>query len=144
MKLHLGVLDVPYTGDRTKRGAPLTTGDVATILEDEYGIMAYFAERHLPEIAAALETSAGNALEDMLRGAPPSPEPLGTATGVIEDLFKRSLDAREYDSLPGVPTQAAKDGVSHRKKRPYVKRDERPSFIDTGLYQSSFKSWLEE
>jgi hypothetical protein len=40
---------------------------------------------------------------------------------------------------------AATAGVNHRKKKPYAKANPaRPAFVDTGLYQSAFRAWVEK
>ena len=67
------------------------------------------------------------------------------AESKIENMFKKAISGKEFDSLiPGVPTEAAKRGVNHRLAHPYAKRGPRPSFLDTSLYSSSFKSWVED
>lgn len=143
MKLHLGVMDVPYkegSNSDTK-----TTGDVATILEEKYHIWEHFYQAHESDIAKSLEQSMGDAIEALMMGATPAADPFTAATSAIEDRFKKFLSNREMDSLgyPGIPTQAAQKGVSHRFKHPYAKRPPRPSFIDTGLMQASAKAWIE-
>lgn len=139
MKLHLGVTDLPYPNDKDG----ISTGDVAEILEENYEVMATYWEKHGQEGADALTEALVGTMESQLMGAPPTQDPFGSGTEKIEDGFRKFLDAKEMDGRPGVPTQAAKDGVSHRFKRPYVKRDPRPSFIDTGLYQANMKAWVD-
>jgi hypothetical protein len=164
MILHLGVIDVPYVEPpatpkapknprRRRRGphkahaakyANITTGDVATILEDKYGIMqAYFAA-HEADVASAIEGSLQGAVESLLMGGPPKLDAFGSAVSKIEDGFRRFLSEREVErvGIPGTPTAAALRGVSHRFKQAYKLRARRPSFIDTGLYEASFKSWI--
>ena len=163
--LHLGVVDIPYVeGEkvavarkRVKAGrhAPKpkassgvkTTGDVAEILEDKYGIMQAFFNYHEADIVGMIEQSAEGALEDLFAGRAVGDvlhnglsAVFAEAEGEIEAKFRDFLSLKEVETLgiPGVPTQAAKDGVSHRFKHPYAKRPARPSFIDTGLYQASF------
>ncbi|TKI02743.1 hypothetical protein FCN80_24145 [Martelella alba] len=120
----------------------VTTGDVATILEDKYKIMELFFGMHQQEIADALADSAAGALENLLAGAPPNANPFGTAEGKIHDLFVKFLDNEELAGRDGIPTEAALKGVNHRLK---ISRGERrPSFIDTGLYQSSMLAWMED
>jgi hypothetical protein len=135
--IHLGVTDVTYaTGAKT-------TGDVAEILEDKYHIMQVFYEQHKEDVAEDLEQSLSGAMESMMAGAPPSNRPFGSAEAAIEERFKRFLSEAEMDALgyPGVPTAAALAGVSHRFKT--KKGSPRPSFIDTGLFQSSFVVWID-
>lgn len=153
MILHLGVVDIPYAQapKRHQRkagtGGTQTTGDVAGWLENRYHVMEIFAEEKGEQIAAALEGSIAGALESAFMGAANlnSFDPTGAGTSEIEDLFKTFLSSREIEKLgyPGIPTQAAQDGVNHRLKHPYKKRAARPSFIDTGLYESSFKAWID-
>lgn len=163
MILHLGVIDIPYSeppaaGPKpTKRPRKrprksqaakygnITTGDVAEILEARYHVMELFWELHKNEVAEDLEGSIAGALETFLMGGPIDIDPVGSASSKIEDRFKQMLATKELDSLgyPGIPTMAAQRGVSHRFKRPYVRRAARPSFIDTGLYQSSMKAWVD-
>ena len=152
--LHLGVIDLPYVEvpakpsrrrKKPKGSRSMTTGDVAEILEHRYHVMELFWQLHEQENVIDLEESLAGSIEGFIMGAPVSLDPFGSATSKIEDRFKQMLSTRELDSLgfPGIPTAAAQRGVNHRLKRPYKKRAARPSFIDRGLYQSSFKSWVE-
>lgn len=145
-KLHLGVIDLPYSAAPSKtmkKSASVTTGDVAEFLESKYHVMEVFYEQNKSVVAKNLEVSIKNSLESLLLGAPTTIDPFGAATGAIEHDFKQFLLQKQMDALgyPGVPTQASLEGVSHRfankKGAPG-----RPSFIDTGLYQSSFKAWV--
>jgi len=135
--IHLGVTDIPYA-EGTQ-----TTGDVAEILEDKYHIMQVFYEQHKDDVAADLESAIVGQLENMMAGSPPPNKPFGSAESSIEDRFRRFLSEAEMDSLgyPGVPTAAALNGVNHRMK--INKGSPRPSFIDTGLYQSSMVCWID-
>lgn len=162
--LHLGVVDQPYAVNaprrvrvtRPRRGELLrttapasgaqTTGDVAQWLEDRYHVMETFYELHQQEIADEFATSMADSLVDLLAGAPPSSNIFAGIESELDTRFKQFISAQEMDGLgvPGVPTQAAKRGVNHRLKHPYAKGNpERPSFRDTGLYQASFKSWVD-
>lgn len=151
MILHLGVADVPYSyPGRTKRSRKVTpgttTGDVAEILEAKYHVMENFFQVHSGRIARDLENSLKGALENLLLGSPAPTSPFNEGTAKIEDSFKKFLSMRGMEKLgyPGVPTQAALDGVNHRLSHPNAKANKRrPSFIDTGLYQSSFKAWVD-
>lgn len=152
MKLHFGVVDLPYSGAPRGKRAKLksgnqTTGDVAEILEDNYKVMEHFYELHGDEIAKSLEESVAGGLDSILTDqAPLTIDVFGDAMGEIEAMFRTMLDTKELErqGYLGIPTQAARDGVNHRFARPYVKRASRPSFIDSGLFQSSFKAWMEE
>ena len=124
----------------------MTTGDVAEILEAKYHVMEIYFSLHEAQIAADLEDSLSGALETLLMGGPAQTHGYEGALSKIEDGFKQMLSQRELDGLgyPGIPTKAAQMGVSHRFKSGYTKnRTPRPSLIDTGLYQASFKSWIE-
>ena len=138
--LHLGVIDQPYQTGRE------STGDVAEILEAKYEVMGHFVKKHEQDIANDLENSLEGALENVLLGGPPSSDPFAAATSAIDNRFKKFLSLKEMDALgvPGVPTQASLAGYSKRFKQKQKKgRGPRPSFIDTGLYQASFKSWVD-
>jgi hypothetical protein len=167
LRLHFGVIDVPYQSPSeapAKRKARLgkalvkpkrpkkadggkTTGDVATILEDKYGVFEAFFDNNEVAIVDHLEGGITGALESMLMGAPPSLDAFGEGAAKVEEMFKSALSNREIESygLEGVPTAAARKGVSHRFKHPHAKKNpRRPSFIDTGLYQASSKVWVAE
>lgn len=149
MILHLGVVDIPYAN-----GAE-TTGDVAERLEDYYGVMGGYVELHLPEIAQGIEDALAGSLESLMMGAPVTSTPFASGVAKIEQGFRRYLDEEEITKLGrrGVPTKAAMQGISHRFKNPRLsaknkrkglkRNPPRPSFIDTGLYQTSFKAWVE-
>lgn len=170
MKLHLGVIEIPYV-DRSyaplspkaaqknflgapKRGsvnAPRpnspnkTTGDVAEILEARYHVMETFYDLNEVPILAMIDNSIQGALQNLYAGGPGTLSPTAQGESDIETRFKQFLSNREMDgtATPGVPTKAALRGVSHRFNHPYAKRGSRPSFIDTGLLQANFKAWVE-
>lgn len=150
--LHLGVADIPYTeaAPPVKRGrkprkmaATQTTGDVAEILESKYHIMQIFFEQHQRDITGLMADSMTGALENMLSGAPARVSPHNEGASQIETMFKKFLSNREMDALgyPGVPTEAALMGISHRFKG--KRGSPRPSFIDSGQFESSFKAWVD-
>jgi hypothetical protein len=152
--LHLGVIDLPYADPpaarrrrrRTKGGTPnKTTGDIAEILEGRYHIMELFMQLHGEQVGNDFAESVSGAIESFIMGAPVSINPFGSATSKLEDRFKQMLSTKELDSLgyPGIPTRAAQLGHSKRFRHPYQRRAPRPSFIDTGQYQASFKAWVE-
>jgi len=159
VKLHLGVVDVPYMqapkaprrgrkriGAKPKKmvAGTQTTGDIAEKLEARYHVMEHFVQLHSADvIAPALEKGLAGALETMMMGGQPTPALFASAEGIIEEGFRRMIEAKELDRLgyPGIPTRASLDGVSHRFK---IKRGPvRPSFIDTGQYLAAFKTWAD-
>jgi hypothetical protein len=69
----------------------------------------------------------------------------------IGEAFKDSISLKKYDEWIGgnkVPTKASlptakrPGGISHRFKSGHTK-GARPSFRNTGLYQSSFAAWMD-
>lgn len=160
MKLLLGVTDVPYNERkleparvpsrsgrrrRPRRGLSTgtqTTGDIAEILERRYHIVETFVGRHDSEIIGAVENSLLGNIENQLMGGPALADPLAAATSEIEHMFRGFLDREEMAGMPGIPTAAALRGVNHRLARPNARGNpRRPSFIDSGLYQASFRVW---
>ena len=170
LTIHLGVVDQPYNQAPKKfarRGASSvsnsTTGDVAEILEAKYKVMETFVEIHGNDvIIPAFEEALQGGVDDLLSALAGSgdvrnvggvlvesgagtlnPNIFGTATGKIDQAFRKMLDDKELDGVvSGLPSAAAQRGVNHRLKRPYVKRAPRPSFVVTGLLQNSFRSWV--
>jgi hypothetical protein len=163
LRLRLGVIEISYSFDtktQKKRvgmvrgklrinikkaqkpeGEPenKTTGDVATILEAKYHVMENFAHRYNDAvIVPAAEQALKGQLENMLLGAPTNSVSYDEANSTIEHAFRHFIDNKEMDGMPGVPTMAAQKGINHRLKHPYRKSNpERPSFLDTGLYQAT-------
>lgn len=145
--LHLGVMDVPYNSSEG-----VSTGDVAEFLENKYHLMEVFFEENKDKIARALEDAMAGALENLLAGAPVVSNPMASAEQDIKAMFDDFLSLREVErtGIPGVPTKAALEGVSHRFKGKKNKGkgggnpgERRSSFVDTGLYVASFRVWLE-
>lgn len=152
MRLHLGVNDMPYSfapsrgKSKSGRARASTTGDVAEILEAKYGVMQTFVNLHQGEIVEALHDSLAGAFESVVMGGKRNVDPHAAGTSEIEDAFRQFLDRREMDGkVSGVPTAASLAGVNHRLRHPYAKKNSpRVSFVDSGLYQSSMKCWIEE
>ncbi|WP_431290403.1 hypothetical protein [Burkholderia cepacia] len=141
LTLHLGVIDVAYTGAGAKPG--VTTGDVATFIEDEYHVMRIFLEMYEEEIGELLANEVAGEIESLAQGKPVRGLALDVSTGKIGELFRDFLDAREWKSASGQAIAAADEGVNHRKKRPYAAENPaRAEFVDTGLYQASFRAWI--
>ena len=149
--LHLGVVDLSYS-DPGVKGAN-TTGEVAEILEDKYHVMRIFFEEHEEKIGEALAKSMSDQLSERMAGID-RPLTLGDATFRIESLFRDFLDSNEIQNILPERIQAADEGRTTRKKlgkeaaglvgkRPkHVERTPRPAFIDSGLYQATFRSWM--
>ena len=140
--LHLGVVDMPYSN------APgATTGDVAGYLENKYHIVEVFWELAISNGAPLLrhfENALSGELESIMMGKPPGANPFAGGEDAIKVAFSKFLESRQMEALgiPGVPTRAAMEGVSHRFKNRRNPRGRRPSFVDTGLYESSFRAWF--
>lgn len=169
MILHLGVIDLPYVqrpspsnrkGKKKVSAGTQTTGDVAGWLEEKYDVMQHYVDMHQDDIVAAIENGLAGSLETVLIGGSPATDLYASAASRIEEGFRKFIESKEMDGLVmGVPTLASLQGVSHRFKNPRFKRvksnnpllppnrmvprDVRPSFIDTGLYLSSFKAWVD-
>ena len=141
MKLELGVEDVAYS-DPDASGAT-TTGEVAEILEAKYHVMRVFAELHGQDMADAITKDLANSMDALLNGEKISKVPLQSAMNQIEADFRDYLSADEWQKTSGQAIAAAQNGVSHRFKsarNTEGKRGPRPAFIDTGLYQRSFRA----
>lgn len=168
MKLNLGFEANPYAGrysasspltTTTKKRAPKvlsrpqqaygqgkTTKEVAEELEAKYSIVETFYELEEDSITDLLEDAFADDIEEIMIGGTPTKTGISDkATDKIEQKFRRNLANQRYDGvISGVPTIASLRGVSHLKQHPYAQRSLRPSFIDTGLYQRSFRVWIEE
>lgn len=156
--LVLGVLDVAYSEARGASGKAVstTTGDVAEILEKNYGVMQTFFDLRKGRIAEFLADGMAAAIQNLVSGRKPSlaatqGSPMYDAAQRIEHEFRAFLDANEMNKLavalagPGIGnpniSAAAAAGVNHRKKHPYAQKNRaRPAFIDTGLYRASFRA----
>lgn len=137
--LKLGVLDVPYQEEG------VTTGDVAGFLESKYGVVEFFWDTHEEELGQVILDSLEGSMESMLMGAPDTADPFASGLATIESKFRDMLTSKDFDGkIAGVPTEAAKSGYSKRFKKPGKKRGPRPSFIDTGLYEGSFRAWVND
>lgn len=136
--LHLGVLDIAYS-DPDAPGA-VTTGEVAEFLEKKYHVMQVFYELHGQEIADKLGQSVAEQMESLLQGNRTGGLENLSVDG-IDNMFRRYLDADEWQKISGQTIAAAKAGVSHRKKGK-KRKGSRPAFIDTGLYQQSSRAWM--
>lgn len=142
MMLVLGVNNVAYSDPDDK--SLTTTGEVAGVLEAQYGVMQTFYDLHKNEIAEAIKQRMMGQIESAITGSPHSRKNL-RLEGVAR-LFRTYLSQDEWQKSTGRKIQAAQDGVSHRFKDVYNrqgKRGSRPAFIDSGLYRRSFRADLE-
>ncbi|HEX8711542.1 MAG TPA: hypothetical protein VF730_06690 [Terracidiphilus sp.] len=150
--LNLGVVDVGYTDDE----GSVTTGDVASWLEERYHIMRTFVELNEGFIEKCLVDAASGAIESIAQGRPISGLNAGLGTRLdarqlfgssvnerIEERFRDFLDSGEMNRYlpPSQQSQAAAQGINHRKKNPNTGQG-RQAFVDTGLYQAAFRAWM--
>jgi hypothetical protein len=105
--------------------------------------MGIFYDLHEQEIADLCAEAMGGALEDLMAGAPPTRDPLAPAMSEVVTKFHTFIDMKEMDDTgtPGVPTRAARQGVTSRRKG--QRGPPRPSFQDTALYEGSFLAWMD-
>lgn len=138
--LHLGVLDVPYADE-----GGTTTGDVAEWLESKYHVMGVFYANSAQGIADDMAEGMAGTLESLLMGRPVHPDAVfDAATTRIKTRFSNFLLSGAIEGLgvEGVPTKASLERRSSRFKKGRAPAA-RPSFIDTGLYESSFMAWVD-
>ncbi|KWN80866.1 hypothetical protein WM24_23825 [Burkholderia ubonensis] len=115
-------------------------------MEDKYHILQTFADAKMSKIAKSLENAMAGELENLMMGGKSGANPFRSGESAITSMMKDFVASQEVErmGIPGVPTQAAKDGVNHRLSHPYRKANpRRPSFIDTGLMVSSYIAWIE-
>ena len=150
MKLALGVIDIPYghAHGNGKDNPNITTGDVAEILEANYGIMGKFFELHEDEITGKVADVFSGMIEDQIMERPINFGELVDLSS-LKSVFQSMIIDQELDGIVGgVPTKASMDrSVNHRKKKGVNldrkgKGVSRPSFYDTHLYADSFKAWI--
>lgn len=140
--LHIGVLDQPYR-TATRAAQATTTGDVAKILEEKYGLFSVFYKAREQGIANSMAVSMVGALEGLFMGR--YVDPWGPVTQYIQREFRTFISTKEAErvGMPGVPTKAALRGVNHRLAHPYRRSNpRRPSFRDTGLLMASARAWV--
>lgn len=151
--LHLGVEDVPYPEEpqgRNRKGQfrrvhrrNMTTGRLADILESKYGIIEAFSEMYGGEIAVVFKDDMELQLGELFEGK--RGRGYVRASKKIEKLFLNFIYNKELDGVvEGVPTKASLAGKSYRpSQRKFPKGQARPSFVDTGLYSSHMRAWVD-
>ena len=140
MKMYLGVVDVGYTDDN---GAT-TTGDVAGYLEDRYHVMRTFLEVKEGEIHNIITDQVAGAIESIAQGKRVPKLDLQPAGEKIQDMFRGWLDSGEMNReiLPQ-SQQVSSDTLKTSSRKKVIKTEkQRQAFIDTGLYQASFRVWF--
>jgi len=146
MKINLGFSSMGYaSGGKYGRGK--TSTEVAKQIETNYKLVEKFFELEQNNIMEMLVDAYRKGLEVIMEKQTVAKAVItGGAIEKIEQKFRQDLTESRYDGLiPGVPTRAAKRGVSHQLAHPYAKGNpQRPSFIDTGTYRDSFTVWIEE
>ncbi len=127
-------------------GQGKTTLEVAADLEAKYKIVETFWEMEEDDFVEMLEDAFADTIEEVMTVEKVSKKGVSIKeTDKIEAKFRQNLANRRYDGvISGVPTTASQRGVSHLRQHPYAKRAPRPSFIDTGMYQRSFRVWVED
>lgn len=129
-------------------GAGKSTGEVAKDLETKYHIVELFWEMEEGNFVTMLEEVFAEDLEEIMQMQKLTKKTKGISvaeTDKIEEKFRQNLSQRKYDGQPGIPTTASLRGVSHLRSQPYSRRNPpRASFIDTGMYQRSFRAWVED
>lgn len=141
MKVCLGVVDMPYDyGDNP--GA--TTHEVALSLENDYQLFSHFWEKHQDVIVSEVgETVAWQIINHIQHGAPlVGGEQLGDTMKAFSDFLNQEEMAGLTINGNSIPTKAALEGVNSRLKDKYT-GIRRPSFIDGGLFKSSFVAWID-
>ena len=140
-RLHFGVPDnIHYAYG----GGGKSVHEVAEILEARYAIIERFVADNDKPIRALMKEQSARHARAAVAGRTPSMQP---ALDKIKQMFKtylltKQLDGKGIGGFP-IPTLASLRGVNHRLKHPYARRAPRPSFVDTGLYMSAFKAWVE-
>jgi hypothetical protein len=144
MKVEFGVEDVVYFIDGER-----TSGEVAAGLEKDYGIMQAFFDMYG-------QTTADNLAQAMVGEFETGKfnfDPKFTQADFHDFLSYQQV---ESVGIPGVPTERALKGRYTKgkltkqarkirgKRAPVEEGSRRPSFIDTGLYQASFRAWVEK
>lgn len=137
--VRLGVSSVPYS--LVLKKTQLTTTQVAKILEAKYHIIRIFAEQNNRKISRVVEETASRELSKIvINGKPVAKNIKSIATSEISPIlsegFKRFLDSNGT----GILTKAAVRRAHGQGK----KRNQGISFIDTGLYRSAFRAWVEK
>ena len=139
MILHLGVVDLTY-----HENEGTTTAEVAQELENNYQVMQNFYDFHEDFVTNAIANDVQQGIDDIMSGIPTTLTDLNGACDKIKVMFNYFIDNMEMNGrVDGVPTKASLMGKNNRFKKG-SQDGIRPSFKDTGLYESSFVAWVSE
>lgn len=153
--LSFGVVDQAYSDAGSSTA---TTGEVAEHLEKKYAVMATFYELYQDKIAQWMADAVQDELDDVIAGGHRKNYPFAAADAKIEEAFRLFLDGNEMAHLVAGLSEgesaafnwkntfdgAGKNGANKRKKAGKNQNNAaRPAFVDTGLYRTSFRSWVE-
>ena len=140
MKINLGFEDRPYAQKHItptrrkfqtgKYGKGTSSAQVAEMLEEFYGILESFVEEE-STISDVLEDEFADRIDSVMAGVPYDKSNMDKRLKGVEEAFKTMLNMEMLHTRGRVPTAAAQ-------------RENRKSFIRTGLYRSSFRAWVEE
>jgi hypothetical protein len=138
VKVNLGVVDMPYDYGDTSA----TTYDVAEDLQERYQLFTHFWDLHKDVITHEVGETVAYALINHIQHGAPLAQGV-TLLGETMESFNHFLELQEMEGLgvDGVPTHAALEGKNSRLKQERGER--RPSFIDGGLFKSSFVAWID-
>ena len=143
MEIHIGVIPLPEPEYNKK--TRVTTYDVATILEEKYGLFSFFVSDNIDTIASLITKNIQTSLHRHIQGESEDTATLDTAPSEMLGMLKRSLDSQAFDGrIAKVPTKAALKGF-HRLKKPEERYGPpRPSFEDTTTMYQSLRVWAED
>jgi hypothetical protein len=106
LKLHVGATTQPEP-----YGAHTPANEVLDILEANYGLATEFVRLHQQEIADLAAQAMERSLSGWMRGdKSPKYAAFYDAGNKLTTLFQHDLQTKKFDHLPGVPTEAAREG----------------------------------
>ncbi len=138
-RVTLGVLEVAYTDEE----GGTTTGEVAEILEKKYDVMGTFVDAHADKIKDDVASVYVLFLNNYLKTGETWGGHKEFPLEKVDAEFKDYLDRDEWQRITGRTIMAAALGLSSRKKDKQYSGP-RPAFIDTRLYQRSFRAFLKK
>ena len=135
--INLGVdpSEMPYAGSGS-----ITCGEVAEILEGKFDVMQIFANMNEAKIAAFIEQGIADSIESKMMGAPDDLDMFGSAMEKIKDGFDEYIDQQQH----GIKLKKFNRPMAGaRFKKQYRKVAKTLAFVDSGMYRSNFKAWVE-